>query len=223
MRDEDREEWFKVKRVFLASCKDTHCHYCNVLITNKNLSVDHKHPIAKGGGVFDLTNLLLCCKVCNRFKSDYDYDYFVANRIQIIEDFKQKQREFEARKAEQAKFDSLLRNKDLAACFEKDELNYENEETIKKYRSLNVSLVRIKDQSIEFNFAETFPSEKEQELKDKVKMLLSSYGNPIKAMKLYVDFALTYVVFEAGFFVKVSLDNGQEELLTRKQAAQLTR
>lgn len=225
MRDEDREEWFKVKRIFLANCKETSCHYCNIPITQKNMSVDHKHPIAKGGGVFDLKNLALCCKPCNRFKSDYDYDYFVANRTKIIADFKQRQKEFFARKAENDKFKSLKKSKDLSACFSDEEffVESENEISIKKYRSNKVSLVRIKDQSIEFNFAETFPSEKESLLKEKVKLIVSSYGNPIKAMKLYVDFDLTYVIFEAGFLVKVSLENGEETLISNKQLSQLTR
>ena len=140
MRDEDREEWFKVKRVFLANCKETTCHYCDILITQKNMSVDHKHPIAKGGGVFDLNNLALCCKPCNRFKTDYDYDYFVKNRVQIIEDYRQRQREFMARKQENNKFQSLKENKDLRACFSDEEFDVENENEVEADHELALLL-----------------------------------------------------------------------------------
>lgn len=220
MRDEDRNQWFKVKKVFLQNCKDTHCHYCQVLITDLNRSVDHKHPIAKGGGVFDLNNLLLSCKRCNRFKSDYDYDYFVKHREEIVANFYKKIAALKERKAVAEKFHSINRSKDLEVCFTDDFFEPEEEEVIRKFRSTKVSLVRVTPTSLEFNFAETFPVEKEEELQDKIREMLLVYGTPVKAIKMYINFELTHVLVEVNnkFKVLVDLADNTEKLLSKKEA-----
>ncbi len=221
MRNEDRQQWFKVKKQFLANCKETSCHYCGVKITDSNLSVDHKHPTSKGGDVFDLNNLALCCKFCNKLKTNYDYDFFVKNRENLIVELKLKREAFVARKKQLQQYHDLLKDKQIEKLFDGKELSFDEEVTIKKYRSTKVSLIRIKPNYIEFNFAETFPSEKEELLKEKFYFLLESYGNPVKAMKIYIDFDMTYIVFDMGFYVKISLETGVEEVISGKQAAQI--
>jgi hypothetical protein len=225
VKDSDRPKWFKVKDQFLKQCRETTCHYCQVLITDKNRSVDHMTPIAKGGSVFDLNNLALSCKRCNRFKSDYDYNYFVKNREEIITKYYQKIKEQQDRIAENEKFLAINRSKDLKACFLPDVFEPEFEDSLKKFRSDKVSLVRLTPNSLEFNFGETFPDEKEELLKSEVKTLIDIYGKPVKAIKAYVNFEVTEVVFEVNtkFKVLVKLDTKEEKLLSKKEAAQWIR
>lgn len=188
MRNEDRQQWFKVKDVFLQNCKDTTCHYCGVPITDKNRSVDHKHPIAKGGGVFDLNNLALCCKRCNRFKSDYDYSYFVENRKQIIEDYYQRIQDKMARREEGEKFASIKKSKNLQDWFTSEVYDPEEEIEIKKFRHQFLSLITVGSKTLTFNFSESLPEGQEEIIKEKVYNFLENFGTPVKVIGCYVDF-----------------------------------
>lgn len=215
MRNEDRQQWFKVKAVFLQNCKDTSCHYCNVPITNKNTSVDHKHPIGKGGDVFDLNNLALCCLKCNRLKSDYDYEYFKANREQILKDLFQRISEKQSRQAEQEKWLTINGSKNLKDWFLDIPFNPEQENELKRFRSQTVSLVRIYPNLLEFNFSENLPDETCELIKERVGAVLQKFGTPVKAMMNYVDSAGRYILFENK--VLLNMETMTEKLLTKKE------
>ena len=43
------------------------CAYCGLVLTPKNLAVDHAHPRCRGGG-YGVDNLLMACDDCNRLK-----------------------------------------------------------------------------------------------------------------------------------------------------------
>lgn len=45
------------------------CAYCPRVVTALDLRVDHGEPISRGGSL-DLTNLVVCCDVCNREKGE---------------------------------------------------------------------------------------------------------------------------------------------------------
>ncbi len=45
----------------------TTCHYCSEKLTEKNLSIDHKLPVSRGGDT-NLENIAFCCKKCNSEK-----------------------------------------------------------------------------------------------------------------------------------------------------------
>lgn len=47
--------------------QDGHCNGCGRHFDERNLEVDHIHPVAKGGGD-DIGNLQLLCHTCNREK-----------------------------------------------------------------------------------------------------------------------------------------------------------
>lgn len=54
---------------------DRHCAYCGVLLEKRELRVDHKVSLAKGGSN-DLDNLMPACHDCNRYKLFYDLEIF---------------------------------------------------------------------------------------------------------------------------------------------------
>jgi 5-methylcytosine-specific restriction endonuclease McrA len=45
------------------------CCYCSTTLTVLNLSLDHAHPISRGGN-WDLDNLRACCHDCNQAKGE---------------------------------------------------------------------------------------------------------------------------------------------------------
>lgn len=215
MRNEDRAQWFKVKDVFLRKCKDTTCHYCGILITNKNLSVDHMKPIAKGGGVFDLNNLALCCKKCNRLKSDYDYDYFKANREQILKDLFKRIKAKESRREEQEKWLTINGSQDLKDWFMDVEYVPEEENEIKRFRHNFLSLIRVTPTLLEFNFAENLADETCDLIKERVGEALKKLGTPVKVMKNYVDNKGQYILFENR--VLLNLETFEQKVLNKKE------
>lgn len=221
MRNEDRDAWFKVKDVFLQNCKDTDCHYCGVTITNKNRSVDHKHPIAKGGGIFDLNNLALCCLKCNRLKSDYDYNYFKTNREQILQDLHKRINAKNSRRAEQEKWLTINGSQDLKDWFMDIPFNPDEENEMKLYRNPMVSLVRFSPNQVEFNFSETLPDASCELIKERVWEVLKKFGTPVKAMKNYVDISGQYMLFENR--VLLNMDTFTQKVLTKKEIGLFTR
>jgi hypothetical protein len=214
VRNEDRAQWFKVKDVFLQNCKDTSCHYCGVTITNKNRSVDHKHPIAKGGGVFDLNNLALCCKKCNRLKSDYDYDFFKSNREQILQDLFKRINAKQSRRAEQEKWLTINGSQDLRDWFMDVPFMPEEENEIQRFRSQFVSLVRLSPTQIEFNFSEALSEETCELIKERVWAVLTKIGTPVKVMKNYVDVTGRYLLFENR--VLMDMVTFEEKVMNKK-------
>jgi 5-methylcytosine-specific restriction endonuclease McrA len=48
-------------------CVDAHCAYCREPVDLNNSSLDHKTPKSRGG-TNSLSNLVLACRRCNRFK-----------------------------------------------------------------------------------------------------------------------------------------------------------
>lgn len=221
MRNEDRAAWFKVKDVFLQNCKDTDCHYCGVAITNKNRSVDHKHPIAKGGGVFDLNNLALCCKRCNRLKSDYDYDYFKTNREQILLDLYKRINAKQSRRDEQEKWLTINGSQDLKDWFFDSPFDPAEENEMKRFRSQFVSLVRISPNLLEFNFCENLADETCDLIKERVWEVLQKLGTPVKAMKNYVDLKGQYILFENR--VLLNMETFTQKVLNKKELMQFNK
>ncbi|TPG50165.1 HNH endonuclease [Rhodanobacter glycinis] len=53
------------------------CHYCGTRLTDSDITLDHLHPKAKGGGN-GISNMLPACRACNRMKGDMDYRDFIA-------------------------------------------------------------------------------------------------------------------------------------------------
>lgn len=214
MRNEDRPKWFKVKAVFLRQCKDTACHYCGVLITKENESVDHKHPIAKGGGVFDLNNLALCCKKCNRLKSDMDYDYFKQNRKQILQDLFKRIKEKQGRREELERLLTINASRDLKDWFVDSPFFPNSELEISKFRTPHKSLVRFSPNSIEFNFNANVSDEQKELIKERVWGVLQKFGTPVKAMKNYVDDKGQYIHFENR--VILNMETFTQKIATKK-------
>ena len=62
----------------LGSISCTYCGKKNLVIeldgmkvkNNIKATIDHIHPISKGGPVFDLSNICTCCGTCNNKKRD---------------------------------------------------------------------------------------------------------------------------------------------------------
>ena len=59
-RKQLKEYWLK---------RGKHCFYCNVKLTEENITVDHEIPRSKGGSE-DSENLVPCCISCNRKKGN---------------------------------------------------------------------------------------------------------------------------------------------------------
>lgn len=62
------------------------CHYCHIQISRlpdlaqgiRRATVDHRVAKVNGGRDEDITNMLLCCDVCNRRKSEMSYRAFMS-------------------------------------------------------------------------------------------------------------------------------------------------
>ena len=52
------------------------CYYCNILLTSSNRTIDHKIPLTRGGSN-TADNKVLCCKACNKQKSDFTPEEFI--------------------------------------------------------------------------------------------------------------------------------------------------
>lgn len=56
-----------------------HCAYCGVALTLKTMTLDHMHPVARGGPP-DLDNIVAACAACNTQKSAQPVEQFCAPR-----------------------------------------------------------------------------------------------------------------------------------------------
>ena len=82
-----RAKKHKVKYTYLTARKEyakiveeklkLPCEYCGCKLTRKNLNVDHKMPVSRGGS-FDGDNLAYVCDKCNKAKAELSYDEFKA-------------------------------------------------------------------------------------------------------------------------------------------------
>lgn len=74
-------KWLDFRRKYLTELKKKNgtikCHYCpkdNLQIETKDkarlATIDHVHPVSKGGALFDLDNLVPACYSCNMNKGD---------------------------------------------------------------------------------------------------------------------------------------------------------
>lgn len=73
----DSEAGRKWKAQKLAEC-NYRCPECNKLLNDFNSSIDHKHPRRHYPWLaWDISNLWVLCKVCNRNKSDRQWDDYL--------------------------------------------------------------------------------------------------------------------------------------------------
>lgn len=75
-----RFKWLKFRTKFLWQYKKVHnsfiCEYCGRPDLREaerksdawQVTLDHIIPLSKGGQMFDLTNLVICCTICNKIK-----------------------------------------------------------------------------------------------------------------------------------------------------------
>ena len=65
----------------------TTCYYCEKIIPDNEVEVDHKIPVSRGG-TSQVKNLVLSCRHCNRSKYNLtDYEYY-DHIIKLAEIFK---------------------------------------------------------------------------------------------------------------------------------------
>ena len=62
------------KRDTLKDC-GRQCVYCSTPLTKRAATLDHVHPLARGG-TNDQRNLVACCHACNQDKSDRTHEEF---------------------------------------------------------------------------------------------------------------------------------------------------
>jgi 5-methylcytosine-specific restriction endonuclease McrA len=62
-------------RHMLYDAYGTPCKYCNIILTIKNLTIDHMIPISKQGSS-NKDNLQVICKKCNKIKGSLDEEKF---------------------------------------------------------------------------------------------------------------------------------------------------
>jgi len=80
------ENWLAFRMLFLTALETMEgslkCHYCGADNLHKvtdgvqpqyQATIDHVKPLAKGGGKYDITNLVVACRPCNAKKADKDF------------------------------------------------------------------------------------------------------------------------------------------------------
>lgn len=70
-----RKNMRKIKKR-LSKKSANKCHYCGVQNKRKDMTVDHKTPLSKGGKNTG-SNYVLACFDCNQKKGDMDYDEYM--------------------------------------------------------------------------------------------------------------------------------------------------
>ncbi len=83
-----RFKWLKFRKIFLIQHKKIHnsfiCEYCGRpdLHDSKcsgdawQVTLDHVIPLSKGGKRFDISNLVVCCNICNKIKDSDSINEF---------------------------------------------------------------------------------------------------------------------------------------------------
>jgi len=62
------KKWRNIRSEMLSN-SNLVCHYCGHDCSGSP-SIDHLHPVSKGGDIFDKSNLVICCISCNSKKRD---------------------------------------------------------------------------------------------------------------------------------------------------------
>lgn len=65
------------------------CYYCKEVLTEKTFTVDHVVPQAQGGQD-SLSNLVPCCKYCNRLKADRSLSSGLLDQMRDLKDLRDK-------------------------------------------------------------------------------------------------------------------------------------
>lgn len=87
--------WLKYRKWYLREHERKHggfyCHYCNKGPLKKQsdfnddiATLDHVHPVSKGGDKFMSYNIVVACFSCNNRKTDKSVEEFVASLKQIV-------------------------------------------------------------------------------------------------------------------------------------------
>jgi len=66
-----QSQWWKNLRA------RNHCYYCGKTVPARQLSMDHRFPISRGG-LSERKNLVPCCKPCNNLKKNMMLDEWEA-------------------------------------------------------------------------------------------------------------------------------------------------
>ena len=68
-----------LKRTAFRDCH-RRCVYCAGELALENATLDHVHPLSRGGASDDAGNVVVACGPCNRMKGDMlPYDFFARN------------------------------------------------------------------------------------------------------------------------------------------------
>lgn len=84
--------WLKYRKWFLREHvkkhSSIHCFYCNKGPLKKQsdsdddlATLDHVHPLSKGGTRFHSSNIVVACYACNSRKKDRSLSEFISDRI----------------------------------------------------------------------------------------------------------------------------------------------
>lgn len=73
----------------------TRCPYCFVFLTAANISLDHRTPVARGGG-HDGANLQFICRGCNTAKADRTAEEF-ADLMRMLDEWQIRHRNLHLR------------------------------------------------------------------------------------------------------------------------------
>lgn len=83
--------WVNFRNAFIAyfefHLEKLFCGYCKKSLTTKTATIDHIQPVSKGGGIFDKSNMMICCHKCNQLKRDLRLDEFLDNQKWAVERF----------------------------------------------------------------------------------------------------------------------------------------
>lgn len=89
LSEQERAEWNAFRLQFLRASSMT-CEYCQKAGLTEELvpgqgfpmlaTLDHVHPVSKGGAVYDPANLKVACFPCNKSKADLTLDEWLSRR-----------------------------------------------------------------------------------------------------------------------------------------------
>lgn len=80
MNERERKIWNKLKSEVFNETSDKICVFCGKVLTIDRFSVDHIIPRCYGG-TNDKSNLVICCRICNKIKSNYIVFSNLTDRI----------------------------------------------------------------------------------------------------------------------------------------------
>ncbi len=71
---------WQMKRRIVRWRDHNRCRYCKEKLTDKTFTVDHVVPVS-GGGTDEFSNLVACCKYCNKMKGNKIADTEMVNAM----------------------------------------------------------------------------------------------------------------------------------------------